>query len=247
MAFVCCADHSGLDASAACNTQRPPPAAVRAASLSLTGINVDDGMVNPANGWKTIGYNLDDRCTTRASTDVCTLPQGSPRDTQVDGTAGIDNSFGENICPLLASFGADPCSSQGSAIVVTDATGTGTLAIKLGPVGWLVVPVHDTYVLAGGSVNGMAAGTVAGVLPTESLVVAFQSYVGSISPSLCGGAGAAITQAVGQASDILSDGTNASGVTCDAVSFGLTFASSMPFSGTLPSGTNACATDAAAE
>jgi hypothetical protein len=55
-------------------------------------------------GWQNFGYNLDGLVTTRTSTDVCTLASGAAKDVQVDGPEGIDNSFGENILPIVTSF-----------------------------------------------------------------------------------------------------------------------------------------------
>jgi hypothetical protein len=51
--------------------------------------------------WKAYGYDLDGLVTTKTSTDVCTLAAGASKLTQADGNGGIDNSFGENILPIL--------------------------------------------------------------------------------------------------------------------------------------------------
>jgi hypothetical protein len=65
-----------------------------------TGQNVDTA-------WQGFGYNLDNKITNRSSTDVCTLVSGAGKDTQEDGTNGIDNSFGRNILPIVISTGGD--------------------------------------------------------------------------------------------------------------------------------------------
>jgi len=57
--------------------------------------------------WEKFGYNLDNLVTTRASTDVCTLAMGAGKDYQADGQNGIDNSFGENILPVIHSTAGD--------------------------------------------------------------------------------------------------------------------------------------------
>jgi hypothetical protein len=57
--------------------------------------------------WASYGYNLDNKNTTRASTDVCALVSGAGKDTQEDGNNGIDNSFGRNILPILVSTAGD--------------------------------------------------------------------------------------------------------------------------------------------
>lgn len=66
--------------------------------LYLGGTNA-----NP-NAWETYGYNLDNLVTTSKSTDVCTLAKGASVTAQVDGNEGIDNSFGENLWPILQTL-----------------------------------------------------------------------------------------------------------------------------------------------
>lgn len=54
------------------------------------------------NRWATLGYNIDGRCTNvdnAATTTECLPVEG--RSHEVDGTFGIDNSFGHNLFPLL--------------------------------------------------------------------------------------------------------------------------------------------------
>jgi hypothetical protein len=53
--------------------------------------------------WASYGYDLDGKTTTATSTDVCTPYAGAPAASQVDGTRGIDNSFGENIVPIMVT------------------------------------------------------------------------------------------------------------------------------------------------
>jgi hypothetical protein len=57
--------------------------------------------VTNSDAWKSYGYNLDNLVTAKTSTDVCTLAAGASKTTQVDGNGGIDNSFGENILPII--------------------------------------------------------------------------------------------------------------------------------------------------
>lgn len=54
--------------------------------------------------WQTFGYNIDGKLTTSTSTDVCTLATGASSTVQVDGNNGRDDSFGENLIPLLSGF-----------------------------------------------------------------------------------------------------------------------------------------------
>ncbi|HTQ43203.1 MAG TPA: hypothetical protein VMI75_10645 [Polyangiaceae bacterium] len=61
------------------------------------------GLTNP-DAWRALGYNLDGKITTSASTDVCTLVAGASKSVQIDGSGGIDNSWGANIVPILATL-----------------------------------------------------------------------------------------------------------------------------------------------
>lgn len=74
-------------------------------------------------------------------------------------------------------------------------------------------------------INGDQAqnGTIAGVINAQKLVDGLKTVAGRISASLCGTAFDGIAQQIQQTSDILSDGTNRSGVPCDAISIGIGF------------------------
>ncbi len=73
--------------------------------------------VSNTDAWKSFGYNLDNLITTKASTDVCTLSPGAAKTTQVDGTGGIDNSFGENILPIIiTTAGSDAAQKINTSI-----------------------------------------------------------------------------------------------------------------------------------
>jgi hypothetical protein len=74
-------------------------------------------------------------------------------------------------------------------------------------------------------INGDQAnnGTIAGVINTDKLVNGLKTVAGRISKSLCGSAFDGIAQQIQQTSDVLSDGTNRSGVPCDAISIGIGF------------------------
>ena len=64
------------------------------------------GDLDPATGqstssaWKSLGFDIDGKATTKSSTDVH-LTAGASRTTQVDGPGGIDNSFGENLLGIF--------------------------------------------------------------------------------------------------------------------------------------------------
>jgi hypothetical protein len=83
-----------------------------------------------ANAWKTYGYNIDGKVTAKDSQDGCALVDGASKAIQVDGTGGIDNSFGQNILPIiLTTAGSDAAKrinesiNDGSFTVMIDAVG----------------------------------------------------------------------------------------------------------------------------
>jgi hypothetical protein len=224
-----------------CTDSPPPSTAVRSVSLALTGVDFGD---STPTAWKTIGFDLDGKCTTSSSTDVCTLVAGAPKSVQVDGAGGIDNSWGANICPIFdATAGTGSCSTRlGQVLVATDASGTGRISILLNGEP-LQFSIFDTYVVTNGS-----GGVLAAVTPATDVVAAMQAIAGSISISLCSGSAFdSIAQQISQASDILANGSNAMGSSCDAISLGLTFTGSSTFGGTFPTVNNPCANDASAD
>ncbi len=90
------------------------------------------GSTSPSNtAWKDYGYNIDGKISTPSSTDLCTIAAGGSKSTVYqDGTNGIDNSFGENILPIILSVaGADAASkinqsiAAGSFTIQIDVTG----------------------------------------------------------------------------------------------------------------------------
>jgi hypothetical protein len=195
-----------------------------AVTLSLTGVDFGDVT---ASDWKSIGFNLDGKCTTASSTDVCTLESGAPTSTQDDGATGIDNSYGENLCPIMeATAGAGACSTRIPQVYLqTDANGAGSLVMGSGGT-VTAYPVRDVHIAMSGS-GGMAGG----VMPTAGFAAAMQNAAACISASLCSGAALqSILTQIEQASDIVADGSNASGPQCDGISFGIKFTGSSPAS-----------------
>jgi hypothetical protein len=90
----------------------------------------DRSGVTSQTAWKSFGYNLDGKVSTASSSDVCTLQAGAPKQTQVDGDNGIDNSFGENILPIIITTAGQDAASKinqsignGGFTVMFDVTG----------------------------------------------------------------------------------------------------------------------------
>jgi hypothetical protein len=72
--------------------------------------------------------------------------------------------------------------------------------------------------------NDATNGTIAGVIATDELISGIEKVAGRISTQLCGGSTLdSIKQTIRQASDILQDGSNKAGVSCDGISIGIGF------------------------
>lgn len=113
-------------APTACITAPAPPKGGSATTVTKTHnyalsqlwLGDTDRMGNmDMNAWQNYGYNIDGLVTTAASTDVCTLQTGAQKSYQVDGTGGIDNSFGENIIPILQTLISTPTTTVNNAIM----------------------------------------------------------------------------------------------------------------------------------
>jgi hypothetical protein len=96
--------------------------------LFLGDVDPVTGAPNP-DAWKNFGYNLDGKDTAAASTDVCRLVMGAPAKVQTDGPNGIDNSFGQNLLPIITGLQSNASSvvndsiTAGKFTVMTDVTG----------------------------------------------------------------------------------------------------------------------------
>lgn len=98
---------------------------VLAMSKLYLGDTDRSGNTDP-NAWKSIGFNLDDKISNAKSTDVCKPAAGAnPTLVKTDGTNGIDNSFGENIMPIIVGLASDASSK------INDSINQGTFTIML--------------------------------------------------------------------------------------------------------------------
>lgn len=58
--------------------------------------------------WKSYGFNLDGKVSTKDSFDLCKPAAGAkPSIIYEDGEAGIDNGFGKNVLPIVLALAAD--------------------------------------------------------------------------------------------------------------------------------------------
>lgn len=84
--------------------------------------------------------------------------------------------------------------------------------------------LHDaTIIFQHSSPTDVTNGTIAGVLDTEEFIATLKGVAGQFSTALCGAAFDGIAQQIRQASDIMKDGTNVAGQTCNGISVGIGF------------------------
>jgi hypothetical protein len=111
--------------------------------------------------------------------------------------------------------------------VGTPPTGTAYLDLLTGVVlGLPPIPIHHVQIVMPVAADGGSAtsGILAGVIRTSDLVAWFTILGGMISRDLCGGSVLeTVALQIEQASDIMADGTNEPGQTCDGISIGLGF------------------------
>jgi hypothetical protein len=100
-------------------------------TLDIGDVDRDGG--SSAQAWQAFGYNLDAKATTAGSTDVCAPVSGASANVQVDGVAGIDNSWGENLLPLLRDINSDGYSSALASQLIS--AGAWTLLIQIDGLG----------------------------------------------------------------------------------------------------------------
>lgn len=107
-------------------TPPPPPAnpappdgssdVVFATRRIFWGDTNPNGSADPS-AWKQFGFDLDGKISTGKSTDLCKpRPGANPMLVRTDGNGGIDNSWGENIMPIVVGLAADFSQQQDTAI-----------------------------------------------------------------------------------------------------------------------------------
>lgn len=100
------------------------------------------------------------------------------------------------------------------------------------------IPITDAHVV----LNGDGTGMLGGVAPTAGFINSLVEAVAAFG--LCGpghGQPQSILTQYEQTSDILSDGSDSAGPTCDAISIGMQFWDATPVDGVLPRLPDACA------
>ena len=84
--------------------------------------DTDTSGVLSNDAWEQFGLNIDGKTTAACSTDVCTPVGGASKSTQVDGDDGIDNSFGENVLPIIETLDSSFTVDAGNQLAAGDAT-----------------------------------------------------------------------------------------------------------------------------
>jgi hypothetical protein len=213
-----------IDAPPQCGADAAVPGnAVSSLSITMSSIDLGEGSPPSTTYWQGLGFNIDGKCTTATSTDVCALASDASAENQVDGVEGRDNAWGKVLLPLL--FASTPnatpsatASSAASYLVLV--AGSGTLSFKLGAFGYISIPIRSGRVLL--IPNGKSI--LSGVIDTEAFIVEVKKLVAAVDSSLCSGATFDnFARQVRGTSDIFVDGGNDPGLLCNGISIGVTF------------------------
>src|SRR5262249_23703766 len=91
-----------------------------------------DGTKDITNGWRHYGFNLDGKVSDANSTDLCKpVASGQKSKVYTDGDNGLDNSFGENILPILLGLAPNASTQVNDSI----AAGHFTLMLQIQKLG----------------------------------------------------------------------------------------------------------------
>lgn len=117
-----------------------------------------------------------------------------------------------------------PTAFVSNGIWVSGSSATVTLSIAISGFELNLVITNAVITMDINDPDNVKNGIIAGVLDTDSLISELRKVAGAIDTSLCSGSTIdSIAQQIRAASDIMSDGTNAAGKTCDGISIGLGF------------------------
>ncbi|HEY5241327.1 MAG TPA: hypothetical protein VIJ22_07675 [Polyangiaceae bacterium] len=175
--------------------------------IDVTGLSDSGTQTGSAPGWGFAGSNLGHPPTWTVADDWPVYPDwlndgGLASGSQIAFpgatiTAGAWSSGTPTVLPIEIGF-----SGVGVDLVLHDAT---------------VSFLHATPTTTAG-------GTVSGVLFTQELLTTLQDASGWLTMALCSGSAfQSIAQQIEQAQDIMHDGTNVAGQSCDAISIGIGF------------------------
>lgn len=90
------------------------------ASFAVRRLRVGDAKPDgtpSTTAWKSYGFNLDGKVSTKDSFDLCKPAKGAkPSIIYEDGEAGIDNGFGKNVLPIVLALAADTSATTNAYI-----------------------------------------------------------------------------------------------------------------------------------
>ncbi len=132
----------GSTGGSAVDLNHPPDADPSASAGDSTGTvlaihtlylgDTDRNGKTSSTAWKSFGYDLDGKASTKESTDLCKPAAGAKASSVYeDGDAGTDNSFGKNILPIITSLASDASSQVNDSIN----KGSFTIILKIDDIG----------------------------------------------------------------------------------------------------------------
>ncbi len=154
-------DKSCTDTGVTCDHPPADPGGPAAAGTTPTVLAISklylgdtDKQGNPdPNAWKSLGYDIDGIVSTPHGTNHCKPVDGAnPTNVKTDGNNGIDNSFGENLLPLITSLAQDVSASVNQSI----SDGSFTVMVKMDNVDSQANQDGITAALYGGAKMGSA-------------------------------------------------------------------------------------------
>lgn len=214
-----------------CAHALPPPVVADARVIRLDLLDFGEGVdgttqTPPPSRALSYGSDLDGVCSVKSRIEsfACRRLRGASPARMQDGDGGIDNSFGNNLVPLI-----DPTvpGNVGGAMsgfshleTKTDGTGTLYLGIKTGL--FAVIPLVDVR-LSAPDREGLFM--VSALAPREALVASFRAHANLIvGAKYCkGDVIDSVVDAITQYSDIRLSGPPDPNVDCDGISVGFRF------------------------
>jgi hypothetical protein len=133
---------AGGEGSQAPHAEPPPPGAATPPNASahlvfaIKSLTLGDADAKPgvSGGWRHLGYDVDGKISTAASTDLCKPRDNAlPESVYPDGDDGIDNAFGKNELPIYhglepnfpGSLGASFAAGRPTLLIAVDGLGAG--------------------------------------------------------------------------------------------------------------------------
>lgn len=170
---------------------RPSAPAITSTTASVFAVSkFDFGDLDSAGSpsttaWKTRGLNIDGKVTCEASRNVCTPVAGATRYSQIDGNDGIDNSFGENLLPIILEINpqysgyANALIRKGAGTLLFELDGLGAFASSSRLPGALLraLPTSQSLHWDGSDARDVDSVTVVGGDPSRPLAIVPNAFM----------------------------------------------------------------------